>query len=191
MRQRFLQTAGLVGFCLCLALAPLTASGGQDDPRLTGLFDRLENAGSSGEARSLINMIWSIWMSYDGPVDGVATYVSLGMVQMQTRDYSAAEESFTSAIEADGEFAEAWNKRATLRYLAGDLDGSILDIQQTLVREPRHFGALSGLGLIYMQMENWNGALAAFQSVLDIIPNDAAALEHIGIIEERLAEQNI
>lgn len=191
MDWRIIRSAGLVVACFCLILTPDIARSGQDDPRLNGLFARLEMTQDKGARTSLTSEIWNIWLHYDGSVEKVEWMVSLGMVQMRSRDYSNAEKSFSSAIEADKSFAEAWNRRATLRYLAGDFDGSILDIQQTLVREPRHFGALSGLGMIFMQLEDWQGALAAFQSVLRIIPGDPGALERIEIIERKLSEQSI
>lgn len=174
---------------MALASSPVRAA--QDDPRLNDLFDRLQTVEQPREIASLANQIWAIWHRYDGDASTVSTLLERGIAEMQARDFEAAEESFSNAIEADQSFAEAWNKRATLRYLAGDFRGSVLDIQRTLQLEPRHFGALSGLGMIYAQLEEWDLALKAYQQVLGIIPRDANAKRWVEVIEEKLANQEI
>lgn len=181
----------LVALLLSLSLGAGHAGAGQDDPRLDGLFDRLGKTSNRAEATAITNQIWGIWLRYDGSAAEMNEALNRGIAQMRDRDYVRAEESFSAAIAADDSFAEAWNKRATLRYLAGDLDGSILDIRQTLAREPRHFGALWGLGMIYSEMGELDLAKSAFESLLDLVPSDSATRELIREIEEKLADQNI
>ncbi len=81
---------------------------------------------------------------------------------------------------------EGWNRRATSRYLAGDFAGSVADIQRTLELEPRHFGALSGLGLIYSQLEDPERAVAAFEAALEINPHLPGARANIQHLRELL-----
>jgi tetratricopeptide (TPR) repeat protein len=68
------------------------------------------------------------------------------------------------------DWAEAWNKRATLRFVERRFDEALADCVETLNREPRHFGALAGMGLIAIEQENWKGALAAYRRALTLNP---------------------
>ena len=81
-----------------------------------------------------------------------------------------AEKLFTSIIAAAPEFAEAWNKRATVYFLMGAYDLSKRDIAQTVAREPQHFGALSGLGLVETHIGNYDAALKAYEKAAKIHP---------------------
>ena len=96
--------------------------------------------------------------------------MSVGVAQMSRRDYSGALGSFAQIIDADPEFAEGWNKRATVHWLMENYEESLVDIEHTLRLEPRHFGALSGRGLVYIELENWEGALEAFEAALAVNP---------------------
>jgi tetratricopeptide (TPR) repeat protein len=86
-------------------------------------------------------------------------------------------------------FAEGWNKRATVYYLAGQYQNSIADCAEVLKRNPRHFGALSGLGQIYMQLERYDDALAWFRKALEVNPNMLGVEFNLRAIERRLAEK--
>jgi len=88
-------------------------------------------------------------------------------------------------------FAEAWNKRATLYYLMRKFDASIADVKQTLALEPRHFGAVVGLGLIYDQLGNQQAALQAFREGLKINPHMAPIREKSEKIARELKDRNI
>src|SRR5262249_58832120 len=94
---------------------------------------------------------------------------------MEQQDLAGAEAAFTSLIEAAPEFAEGWNKRATVRYMAQDFVGSIADCRETLARKPGHFGALSGQGLCHIALEQWQEAATLFQRTLDVYPTLATA----------------
>ena len=90
---------------------------------------------------------------------------------MNNRAFDAALVSFNTVIELKPEFAEGWNKRATLYYLMGKFSLSINDVERTLALEPRHFGALSGLGLIHMALEKPARAMNAFERALVVHPH--------------------
>ena len=89
---------------------------------------------------------------------------------MNPGDGRTARAAFDLLVAREPGFAEAWNKRATLLYLVGDDDGSIADIQRTLALEPRHFGALSGLGLIFARQERPAQALHSLEAALAVHP---------------------
>ena len=80
------------------------------------------------------------------------------------------------------EFAEAWNKRATVLFMMGRSKESLFDVARTLELEPRHFGALSGKGLILMQYQDWSGAIKAFQEGLKIHPFMPASKNHLEFV---------
>lgn len=164
------------------------AAADQNDPRLGPLFERLPEA--QGAAARMIEMqIWSIWMQSPDRIAGLL--LEEGAVHMQNRAYAQARKSFDAAIERAPELAEAWNKRATLRYLQGDLDGSVQDIQRTLVLEPRHFGALSGLGLINLRLDRPEAALQAFEAALAVNPHMPGPRKYVEELREMLQRRGI
>ena len=158
----------------------------QDDSRLDDLFQRLQTTGNPSEAQNLEALIWTIWFSYDGDNMDVGRLMREASAAMSTRDQERAETLLTRVTELAPDFAEGWNRRATSRYLAGDYAGSVADIQRTLELEPRHFGALSGLGLIYSQLEDPERAIAAFEAALEINPHLPGARANIQHLRELL-----
>ena len=78
---------------------------------------------------------------------------------------------FTRVIEKKPDFAEGWNKRATIYFMMGEFDKSMLDINQTLQLEPRHFGALDGMGLIFIHLDQPEKAIEIYDQMLKIFPN--------------------
>lgn len=157
----------------------LSALAGQNDHRLADLFDRLQTTPNPAEAHTIEELIWRIWIAYDGDGREVTRLMGDGAVAMQLRNHDRAEAVLTEVTERAPDFAEGWNRRATARYLAGDFSGSVADIQRTLQLEPRHFGALSGLGMIYSALEEPDRALAAYAAALEINPHLPGARANI------------
>ena len=156
----------------------------QNDARLPALFDQLKAAASPEDAGSIEQAIWQIWLlSGNGSVDA---HVLRGLQAMGEGRNEEALSAFTKAADAQPDFAEAWNKRATVNYLLGRFDDSVLDIQKTLSLEPRHFGALSGLGLINLAMGREREALKAFEAGLRIHPYLPGAETHIRDLREKI-----
>jgi tetratricopeptide (TPR) repeat protein len=152
---------------LLLLASPLWAS--QDDPRLDGLFKRLHEISEPHEAAEIQDRIWEIWIeSGDSNVD---TIMSAGRRAMAGGDYQKALAAFDSVVDQLPDFAEGWNKRATVYYLMGNFVASVRDIERTVALEPRHFGAFSGLGLIYLAIGDEAAALRAFEATLKINPH--------------------
>ena len=181
-------TGGLAAACL-LAGGDAMATADQKDPRLPGLFDALKKAPSNDEAVQVEAKIWAIWLEADDPA--IDKLLSEGSDAMNAEDYQTAMNRFNAIIAKKPDFAEGWNKRATLYYLMGDYQHSLADIDKTLELEPRHIGALSGLGLVNMQMDRDEAAADAFQRVLDIDPQSASAKMNLAIVNDILKRKSI
>jgi len=166
----------VVVFAMALA-SPAAAD--QNDPRLDELFAGLKATQNDREAQEIEQMIWFIWSRSSSA--GANLMLRQGTQYMNEGKHEEAEANFDAVVELAPEFAEGWNKRATVRYLRGDYEGSIEDIKRTLALEKRHFGALSGLGLIYDSLSEKKAAIEAFRAALDINP-------HMDSIAERLKE---
>ncbi|MSP48828.1 MAG: hypothetical protein EXQ95_05820 [Alphaproteobacteria bacterium] len=139
------------------------------DPRLAPLFDTLLRAPSTDVAETIEAEIWQIWCV--GSDEAGRRMMEEGIAALAGGRIEPAEITFGKPIAHDPDFAEAWNKRATVRFLLDDHQGSIADIEETLTREPRHFGALSGLGQIMMAEAEWVGATAALEAALRVNPH--------------------
>ncbi len=138
------------------------------DPTLTALFAGLASATSSSEAALIEQRIWQLWTHADD--EEVNRTMASGIHAMGIGDGAAALEAFNKAVAAKPDFAEAWNKRATLYYLLHRYPESIADIERTLELEPRHFGALSGLALIREAQNRPFEALEALERASRIHP---------------------
>ena len=127
--------------------------------------------------------LWLLWSrSGDPRIDAV---MAQGGEQMQAGRYAEAIKIFTSVIKAKPQFAEGWNKRATAYYLAGDYDKSIADCGEVLKRNPKHFGALSGMGLVYTKLERYDEALKWFRKALDVNPNMVGVEMNIELLKQK------
>ncbi len=146
----------------------------QNDSRLPSLFRELAAATGAGPAERIESRIWAIWLTPPAGRD-VAGAMNRGLSAMAAGRSREALLAFDAVVRLAPDFAEGWNKRATVRYALGDLDGSALDIDRTLALEPRHFGALSGLGLVRLAQDRPVDALAAFEAALAIHPTMAGA----------------
>jgi len=124
--------------------------------------------------------MWQVW-SRSGDAD-VDTLLAVGIEQMSARRGDLAVDTFTEVIRRRPDFAEGWNKRATVYYLLGDYEKSLADCDEVMKRNPYHFGALSGYGMIYLQLDQPAKALDYYQRALRVNPN----LESIRQTVERL-----
>ena len=159
----------LVAFAAAyLVTGAVAARAAQDDPRLNALFAKLKT-GSDEEARETERQIWQIWVEHKNPE--IARLMQQGMTALNEDDAQQALDDFGKVVRADKNFAEGWNKRATAEFVTGDFDASVADIERTLALEPRHFGALSGLGQIYLAMNKKAQALKALRAALAIDPH--------------------
>ena len=135
---------------------------------LPALFQQLRDPDDL--VRSLTeNSIWQAWSrSGDAKVDAL---FKVGVAQMNQGQAESALDTFTEIIKRKPEFAEGWNKRATIYFLIGEYDKSLADCDEVIRRNPQHWGALSGYGQIYMQLDRPEQALVYFQRALAVNPN--------------------
>ena len=189
--MNWMKSCGTI-FILCLflvfihLLSAFTVSADQKDSRLEGLFRNLRNAAGMEEASALENQIWQIWMQHHNPA--IQDSLAEGISAMRRRNYSEALKHFGLLTRIEPEFAEGWNKRATVLYLMGRYGESEADVYKTLLLEPRHFGALSGMGLIRIARKDWGGAVDALESGLKIHPNMQGALKNLKFARKKQKE---
>ena len=153
---------------ISLLFASKIALSDQNDPRLNNLFKKLNETENQDEIRDLISDIWNIWYEVDDPK--VIEYFEKGIQAMNLRNYPLAIRFFNNLIEEDPNFAEGWNKRATVHFMMGNFDQSMQDIIKTLELEPRHFGALDGMGLIFIHQGQFQQAIDVYDKMLEIFP---------------------
>ena len=150
--------AALLGLMLAVnALAQNAGSG----TMLDTLFTKLQSATDPSAIKSLEAAIWEQWVMV--PDMSQRALMMRGIAEMQQQELKASIETFTRLIEVAPDLSEAWNKRATAHWLMGNFPASLADICETVKREPRHFGAYSGLGMIRAEMGENARAVAAFE----------------------------
>ena len=150
--------------------------------RLDALMARLHREAGRQDAQATEHDIWELWMASDSPTAEI-------LLQQATRAMNSGAPEPALAIlnrltGAYPDFAEAWNKRATLYFMMGNDEASLADIDKVLELEPRHFGALSGRGMIYQRQKNYSAALAAFNEALAINPNMASVKDAVEALEK-------
>ena len=131
--------------------------------------------------------VWQVWgRSGDAEADRL---LQTGIEQMSRGDGPGAVETFTKAIQRKPDFAEAWNKRATVYFLMGEHQKSLEDCDEVMKRNPAHFGALAGYGQIYLQLDQPERALAYFRRALRVNPNMRSVEQIIPQLEQLLTER--
>jgi tetratricopeptide (TPR) repeat protein len=148
--------------------APPASEAEQKEELLDRLFGRLRAAANQAEADVIEKSIWQLWMRSDSPT--AELLLQQAMKAMNAKRYDKALDILDAVIDSTPKFSEALNKRATVYYLVGRLDQSLADIDRVLEQEPRHFGALAGLGMIRRDRGDDRGALEAFRQALAINP---------------------
>jgi tetratricopeptide (TPR) repeat protein len=172
--------------CAVLVLGFMTpAWADQTDRRLDGLFERLRLTSSEAEAETAQQQIWQIWIESDDMLTN--RLMQEGIQAMVTRQHALALECFDRLVERAPAFAEGWNKRATVYYLMENYEASVLDIERTLELEPRHFGALSGLGMIYDAIGEPAAALRSFEAAIAINPHLDGARQRVEALRRELS----
>ena len=142
----------------------------------------------SAQVRQLTGTaLWQIW-SRSGD-KGIDTLYQQGIAQMEASKLREAVATFTAIIAKRPAFAEAWNKRATLHYMLGEMDLSLKDCEQVIKRNPNHYGALSGFAQIYLQKGDLEQATAYFERAIKVNPNLQGIPETIEQLQKKLEEK--
>ena len=179
----------LTALMIAAGLSAMPAHAAQNDPRLTRLFESLKAAQSQGQAHALENQIARIWAESADPER--QRLMRQGLNLMAAHDRKAALKAFDDMVAHAPDFAEGWNKRATVEFLLGDYPASMSDIAHTLKLEPRHFGALAGLGQVELALGNKEAALNAFNQALAIDPHLGDVAEMADNLKKELAGKAI
>ena len=151
-------------------------------PLIRALRDPDEEARARAE-----RAIWRIWARSGKPE--VDALYRIGMDEVERGDIDKAIETFTQVIKLDPSFAEAWNKRATLYFLTGDLRKSLADCDEVIKRNPQHFGALAGYAQIHVQLENYERALDYARRAVAVNPNLDGTRELIQALEQLIQQR--
>ena len=151
---------------------------------LDSLFAQLKEADAQ-EAGRLEREIWNEWSKSGSPA--MDLLLQRGRDAMEAGDIQTAIEHLTALTDHAPDFAEGWNARATAYFQAGQLGPSVNDIARTLTLNPRHFGALSGLGMIFEQLDQPDKALEAYKAALAIHPHLQGVIEAVERLEKDTA----
>ncbi len=168
---------------------PSTAGADQNDKRLDDLFARLQTSEDMAMNRIVEAQIWGIWLQSDS--DTVNLLMQQGITAMSAGDNPTALGAFNAITELAPKYSEGWNKRATVLYLMGHYRDSASDCARVLDLEPRHFGALSGLGLIFTALEQPDKALDAFERVLEVYPANRYAKKQVKSLRKKVKGEKI
>ena len=207
--MRFAQTILLA---VTLAVAPTLAATAQDNPSaakrsppeapgkmpkvgadrgkgLDFLFGALKAAPDEASAKHVEARIWAIWLQT--PSDTAALLMMRAKAAIDAQQTEVALKLLNAIIKLRPDYTEAWNRRATLYYLKNDYTHSLQDIEQVLIREPRHFGALAGLGMIMQDLGDDKRALDAFRKALAVNPHLEKVPELVKTLSEKVEGRDI
>lgn len=140
----------------------------KNDASLDQLFTRLKHAKDNGEARKWVNLIWQEWFKTDNA--DAKRLMARAQFARRANLREEALKALNMIVQIAPDYVEGWNQRATIYFMLGRDAESVADIRKVLQLEPRHFGALAGLGLIHMRAENWQSAIASFERAQELHP---------------------
>ena len=183
--QRF---AVVLSAALCLFAAG-HAVADQNDPQLDRLFAVLQTTDTPQEVALTVGLIWQIW--YQTPDNEARELLADGNGAVQAGRLPLALEIFDELVEVAPDFAEAWNRRATVNYLMGNYAASIADCERVLALEPRHFGALRGLAEMRRLRGEDELALEAFERALEVNPHQDGSRAAADALRKKLQGQRL
>ena len=156
---------------------------GDKTQNLDRLFSALKVAPDDDSAKYVENRIWAIWLG--SPSDTANLLMGRVKTAVDGKDLDLAIKLLDAVIDIRPDFVEAWNRRATVYYTKKDFGRALADIHEVLAREPRHFGALSGLGIILQELGDDKRALEVFRRALAVHPR----LERIPDLVKKLSDK--
>ncbi len=153
------------------------------------LFGALKAAPDEASAKHVEARIWAIWLQT--PSDTAALLMTRAKTAVDAKKIDVAIKLLDSIIKLRPDYIEAWNRRATLYYMQNDYGRSLADIQQVLIREPRHFGALAGLGMIMQEVGDEKRALEAYRKALAVNPHLEKIPDQVKALTEKVEGRDI
>ena len=153
------------------------------------LFGALKAAPDEASAKHVEARIWALWMAT--PSDTAALLMTRAKVALEARQLDVALKLLDAVVALRPDYIEGWNRRATIYYLQDDYGHALQDIRQVLAREPRHFGALAGLGMIMRDLGDDRRALDAFRKALAINPHLDKIPELVKTLTEKVEGRDI
>ena len=185
MRKLIITMLATLGVIIMTNAVVAEVVSSRNDVELQGLFTQLAEVQTPNEAKQLTQKIWNRWLAASGnPADELM--MRRGILHMRSGQLQDAENMFSTLITLNPDYTEAWNKRATVRFLQDNLIGSERDIFEVLRREPKHFGALSGLGQIKLRHEDLLEALTIYERLLSINPFNSNARRAVSVLQKKL-----
>ena len=161
-----------------------------DQKNLDLLFQKLKKENNQKIALTIEDKIWELWTTHNTD-NSLTQMMNYGIVLMNNRNYDEANRIFTKIINSDPNWAEGWNKRATVYYYQKKYELSQADIDKVIELENRHFGALSGQGMVQIKLDNLEKALDSYKKVLEIYPSNKTAKTLVDEIEKLIIEKTI
>ena len=153
------------------------------------LFGALKAAPDEDSAKLVENRIWALWLASGG--DTGTLLMTRVKTAMDGKDLDLALKLLNALVKLKPDYIEAWNRRATLHYMRKEYGEAMADIRQVLIREPRHFGAISGLGMILNEFGDEKHALDAFRRALEINPHMSKIDEMVKSLTEKVEGRDI
>jgi tetratricopeptide (TPR) repeat protein len=153
------------------------------------LLGALKVAPDEESAKAVEARIWALWTAT--PSDTAALLMTRARAAMEAKNYPIALKLLDAIVKLRPDYVEGWNRRATLYYLQNDDEHSMEDSRQVLIREPRHFGALAGLGMILQETGDDRRALDAFRTALEINPHLEKIPEMVKALSEKVEGRDI
>lgn len=172
---------------LILPTAKQACQADQFDARLGPLFNDLHESKDLSVARRAERKIWTIW--HESPDEKALEIMREARSHIDNNEYTRASQLLDKLVEHAPNFAEAWNQRAIVFFLDGKYGASLRDIEQTLILEPRHFGALSGRAQVYIRLDEPELALKSFQEALEQNPWMAGVRQQMEMVRAYLDSQ--
>lgn len=166
-----------------------TTAESETQDRLDKLFFDLKRARAEKAAQGIASRIWQQW--FRSGSDSIDLMMQWSNEAVKTRKFAVALDFLDQVVTLAPEFAEGWNRRATLHFMMNNYAKSMADIQKTLELEPRHFGALAGMGMIMKNTGRKKLALEAYERVLDVYPMMRSAQQEVQELSEELTGEGI
>lgn len=175
-----LRKISVIFVTILIGFAPISAFASNQK-----LLNDLAESPTVQAAQPIIDALWQGWI-YAHQSEHELALMTSGIEAMGQRRLHDAENIFDELIQKSPAFLEAWNKRATVRFMQGKLEASRDDVFEVLRLEPRHFGALSGLGLIYLRLGQLENALEAYKKLQSVFPASPEVARYMPLLRKRL-----